>query len=241
MEDLMKKQAVLASVMTMGMAAILAAPVEARSFRVNSTADLPDTRPGDGICDASGRRSRPTCTLRAAVMEANATRGEDRILLESGRYSLNRPGAHENAGSTGDLDISDHVAILGSPGGTVVDGAGLDRVFHVVDDGLKIGFRRIAITGGAVPVTGTGAGGIQVDGRGCILDLYSTEIQGNLAANGRQEEICMGSGTLKVFDAQVQSDYNAPNCGKVGTSIAEDTDEFESRNVVADIRLASGQ
>src|SRR5688500_1837174 len=41
----------------------------AASFTVNSTADQPDVSPGDGIC----RTASNTCTLRAAIMEANSS------------------------------------------------------------------------------------------------------------------------------------------------------------------------
>jgi hypothetical protein len=50
-------------------------PVFAATFTVDDTGDTPDAFPGDGICrDVGGR-----CTLRAAVMEANATAGVDLI------------------------------------------------------------------------------------------------------------------------------------------------------------------
>jgi hypothetical protein len=46
-----------------------------RTWTVRSTADTADARPGDGACaDVSGR-----CTLRAAMMEADYLRGDDRI------------------------------------------------------------------------------------------------------------------------------------------------------------------
>ena len=46
-------------------------PAEAATFTVNSTADAVDVNPGNSLCaDATG-----ACTLRAAVMEANALDG----------------------------------------------------------------------------------------------------------------------------------------------------------------------
>ncbi len=51
-------------------------------FVVNSTIDAPDANVGDGICaDAGGN-----CTLRAAVMEANASPGDNSISLPIGEY-----------------------------------------------------------------------------------------------------------------------------------------------------------
>lgn len=47
----------------------------AATFTVDSTADAVDVNPGDGVCAAA---SGP-CTLRAAIMEANAFGGPDII------------------------------------------------------------------------------------------------------------------------------------------------------------------
>lgn len=101
------------------------------SFRVNSTADDIDANPGDGVCaTASGE-----CTLRAAVLEANALHGPQIIILPAGEYQLTRSGCCENAGDSGDLDITDDTTIIGagaeltgiSPGET----AFVDRIFDI--------------------------------------------------------------------------------------------------------------
>lgn len=51
---------------------------------VNSTEDAEDINPGDGVCDTGGPfvNGRPECTLRAAIMESNATVGPDKITFE---------------------------------------------------------------------------------------------------------------------------------------------------------------
>lgn len=49
--------------------------LSAATFTVNSTDDGPDANPGDGVCATSGG----TCTLRAAIQEANALTGTDTI------------------------------------------------------------------------------------------------------------------------------------------------------------------
>ena len=56
--------------------------VQAASFVVNSTADLPDANPGNGVC-ATGSGA---CTLRAAIMEANSSPGADTITIPAGVY-----------------------------------------------------------------------------------------------------------------------------------------------------------
>jgi CSLREA domain-containing protein len=49
----------------------------AGEFIVNSSADGVDVNPGDGVCRAAG--NSPTCTLRAAIQEANAYSNSDTI------------------------------------------------------------------------------------------------------------------------------------------------------------------
>ncbi|MFN9720936.1 MAG: PKD domain-containing protein [Planctomycetota bacterium] len=95
---------------------------------LDSFLDNPDTNPGDGrAADVNGLR-----TLRAAVMESNASVGSDVIVLQAGTYTLSRGGAFEEGGLTGDLDVTGNLVIRGAGAGlTVIDAAFLDRVFHV--------------------------------------------------------------------------------------------------------------
>ncbi|BFM09516.1 hypothetical protein GCM10025791_32700 [Halioxenophilus aromaticivorans] len=96
-----------------------------KTFTVNSYEDLPDGNPGDGFCNITNASNDGTCTLRAAVMEANARSGVDLIRVPTGRYTLTR----EKTGSAeaddtpedawGDLDITDSVAIVGIVGDSI--------------------------------------------------------------------------------------------------------------------------
>lgn len=75
---------------------------------------MPDALPGDGNC--SYLEIPPpdvaTCSLRAAIMEANATDAVDSILLGNGAsYKLTIDGHNEDLGATGDLDIRRPVTI----------------------------------------------------------------------------------------------------------------------------------
>jgi CSLREA domain-containing protein len=58
-----------------------AQPPTAKTFTVNSTADAADKSPGDGSCFTGNRdvANQEECTLRAAIQEANAHRGADKI------------------------------------------------------------------------------------------------------------------------------------------------------------------
>jgi CSLREA domain-containing protein/uncharacterized repeat protein (TIGR01451 family) len=108
-------------------------------FVVDSTADVVDDNPGDGFCLTSGGE----CTLRAAVMEANAWDGPDIIDLSlindpNSPITLTRSGVDETFTLTpggaeacivdieanaaiGDLDITQDLQIVGAgPGLTVI-------------------------------------------------------------------------------------------------------------------------
>src|SRR5262245_35074071 len=72
-------------------------------------------------------------SLREAVIQANAAQGANTIVVPAGSYMLTRAGTGEEAAVTGDLDLTAHVTIKGAgAGASIVDGAGLDRVFHVL-------------------------------------------------------------------------------------------------------------
>ncbi len=118
------------------------------TFTVNSTVDSVDASPGNGVCaDLLAR-----CTLRAAIMEANALAGADTISVPAGTYTLTLPAGvsplpaydRERLLSTGavqtggDLDIinGDLTIIGASPSTTIIQAGsttagGIDRVFDV--------------------------------------------------------------------------------------------------------------
>src|SRR5215472_6809406 len=57
-------------------------PQAGRIFVVNSAGNSPDVNPGDGRCDTDATTPGEQCTLRAAIMEANASPGDDAIRFE---------------------------------------------------------------------------------------------------------------------------------------------------------------
>lgn len=134
---------------------VVAGPALAATFTVNSTADTVDVNPGNGICaDAAGQ-----CTMRAAIMEANALAGDDTITLPPGTYTLTIPGVGENASATGDLDVTGNLTINGADAAiTVIDAAGLDRVLEV-HPGATLKVHAVTIRGGN-PGPGISGGGI---------------------------------------------------------------------------------
>ena len=122
------------------------AGVNAATFVVNSTLDRGDANPGNGICASSDG----SCTLRAAIQEANMLPGADIIQLPAGTYALQiadlgieiLPGMTDLSES-GDFDITGPVTIVGAGAGlTILDGGapplgvapevrGMDRLFQI--------------------------------------------------------------------------------------------------------------
>jgi CSLREA domain-containing protein len=93
----------------------------ATTFTVDSTADEDDTTPGDGVCKtASG-----TCTLRAAVEEANDPAvTPDTIILPAGHYVFSIAQT---------MVVRDAITIVGAGADTtVIDAAGIASSFHIL-------------------------------------------------------------------------------------------------------------
>ncbi len=160
------------------------------NFTVNSTADLPDANPADGVCAAADG----SCTLRAAIMQANATTGADTITLPAGTYTLTRVGFDDNA-SAGDLDITESLTINGAGSTlTIVDGNGIvtnDRVFHILITAEKVTMSGLTIRKGVASADstpkGNGGGICREDDSGAStreFHLNDVIIEENSAANG---------------------------------------------------------
>lgn len=107
---------------------LLAGPSSAAIFTVNSTVDAVDANVGDGVCAAIGG----ACTLRAAVMEANADFVFDLIELPAGHYVLSIEGPEAFLGGAGDLEVSGApLKIEGDDATTtIIDANGIDAVFE---------------------------------------------------------------------------------------------------------------
>lgn len=109
---------------------LIGMPCLSAELTVDRLDDAVDAVPGDGVCATA---PEPGCSLRAAIQEANALPGPDDIILPAGTFLLSRAGADENAASTGDLDVTDALSIVGAGSeATIVDGAALDRVMDLL-------------------------------------------------------------------------------------------------------------
>jgi len=161
------------------------------TFVVTKTADT-----NDGSCNAD-------CSLREAIVSANATSSPDVIALSAGTYALSLAGAGEDAGATGDLDITDSLTINGAGTvKTIIDGGALDRVFHI-HAGSSVLIRDLTIRNGRV-LDANGGGICNEQG---FLTLVNCSVADNVAdgddaptveANVRGGGLYTDGGTLTI-------------------------------------------
>jgi len=173
--------------------------VPATILTVSSTSDARDANPGDGDCDDGAGN----CTLRAAIMEANALVGADTVTLPTGTYQLTM-GGRDDAAHAGDLDITDDLTINGAGADTTfIDGGGIDRVFDV-----KLG-STLEISGVTVQSGRSDwGGGILNEG---TLTLTDSTKRDNIALTGGG---VYNNGNLNVINSTISG--NTTNSGGGG-------------------------
>ncbi|HEY0781657.1 MAG TPA: CSLREA domain-containing protein [Thermoanaerobaculia bacterium] len=188
----------LATILTVAAGAI---PAGATILQVTKTADT-----NDGACDSD-------CSLREAIVAANAHPGADVILLPAGIYNLAIAGAGDSSAATGDLDIVGELTILGAGAtSTIIDARFLDRVFDI-PAGSTLDMTGVTIRGGLVPGSG---GGIRNHG---TLTLARVVVSGNTASSGGLGGGIFSDGALDLRDSTV----NGNHADQGGGGIAADT------------------
>lgn len=148
-----------------------AAPVEAATFNVNSTADVSDVTPGNGVCETA--TGNGICTLRAAVQEANALADADIINLASNTYSL---------GSA--LFLNSSLSLVGTGASTTfIQETAADRVIAITSFSATVGIQNLTIQNGGAPAGYLG-GGISIWNSGNTITLTDVVVQNNQAGDG---------------------------------------------------------
>jgi hypothetical protein len=155
------------------------------TFTVNSTLDQPDDLTIPGTCHTTAN----TCTLRAAVMQANRTSGIGAtIILPSGVYTLTIPVAGADGEANGDLNLttpgsgSPTITITGAGAGvTIIDANHLDRVFHVHPNRVAA-ISDVTIRNGYLAGANADGGGIYNEGS---LTVSRASISANHVAVGQ--------------------------------------------------------
>ncbi len=172
-----------------------ASPAHAQTaFTVDSCADEPDRRPGDGLCETRDG----TCTLRAAVEEANTSGGSETatISVPAGEYVLVRTSGTEPAEQLYALSVTGDVAISGA-------GAAATKVLVRSEEdfpklALRIAYGAVARVEG-VTFEGSGnKGGILASGRLVVSRCVATGHRGEQAPIGTDL-----NGELEILESAI--------------------------------------
>jgi len=218
------------------------ANAQAATFSVNTNNDTADSDLFDGRCETA---ITGTCSLRAAIQQANALGGNDTIILPAGRYVLQGLD-NEDFSRNGDLDIREDLTIIGfSSDTTSIDTKGLDRIFDIHDannvslkgitlingnsknkDGGAIRFARAGISG-VLPVykledivirnsnAGLASGGAVYIGMNSSVELSRVVIDSNTAQDGGA--IYSLTASLSFQDSKITNNRATRNGGGVAS------------------------
>src|SRR5262245_15221377 len=180
----------------------------AATFTVDSTADQVDAKPGDGKCATAVG----TCTLRAAIQEANEG-GGGTINLNPGTYTLAiAPNGALPLAATGDLDVYGALTIAGGGAATtIIDGGGVDRVF-AMQVASRVEISDVTIRNGLAQ-PGDDGGGIVNYGN---LSLENVTVSGNKTrSDATLSADAPGGGIFNAATLQLR------NCTISGNSAAD--------------------
>ncbi|MGB4858717.1 MAG: hypothetical protein WBP11_05260, partial [Dokdonella sp.] len=177
------------------------------TFNVNTVVDLADDNTSDGLCHTSTN----TCSLRAAVMQANHWSNPEYAIinLPAGVYLLSIPvpfGAVDDE-AVGDLNLTtaliagQRIVILGqSAASTIIDANHVGSVFAIAQ-GRPATISNVTIRGGNSLFSG---GGIRNEGD---LTLFRSTVENNTAHTGGggidnfQGALLVKSSTIRSNDA----------------------------------------
>lgn len=218
----------------------------AMTFTVDDTADAVDAAPGDGLCATAGG----TCTLRAAVQEANAWPGADVIRLQPGKtYTLTLHGANENKAATGDLDILDDVTINGagasndpnSPNfanATIIDGDGADRVLDILNPAASVIVSGVIVKHGQLNGSNVTGAGINNAGNLTINDsLITSNDFGQLQGGGGGGGIAISQGTLTINHSNISGNRAS---GFAGINVSQGKVDITDSSIIGNQSQGSG-
>ncbi len=191
----------------------LGAPVpraHAATFVVTKTADT-----NDGACDAD-------CSLREAIIAANASAGDDTITVPAGTFTLTIAGTGEDAAATGDLDITSNITINGAgASSTIIEGGtslatSVDRVFHVTG-AFTVNISGVTVRNGKASDNG---GGIYHSAG--TLTITNSTFSNNSATN-RGGGIYVSNGTATITNSTFSGNSATGGTKRQGGGIYNDS------------------
>lgn len=161
-------------------------PATTLVLTVTTTEDLVDVAPGDGVCEAT--TGAGNCTLRAAVMEANATPDATtvRVVLAAGASYVLTLGEDCNreageSGSKDDLDVHRSLTVIGNGASVRTDGG---EVYSPEWGSIPCDFRVFENHRGHLALTELSLTGYTLFGQGGALLNHSSAQLTDVAATG---------------------------------------------------------
>jgi hypothetical protein len=176
----------------------------------NPLPNIPDGAPG---------------SLRADIIASNLDGQDNTLILSPGHYLLTLPNTagQENAGATGDLDITavGHTITIEGAGAdvTVVDAGGIDRVFQILTT-VNVIFRNLTITvGRAVDNGAAGAtsSSTQAEGGGILIGPGYSLIDNTISTGSVTLDHVLVEGNMAVGGTDMRGDGQAAIGGGIVT------------------------
>jgi hypothetical protein len=178
------------------------------TFEVDAAKDLADLVPGDGFC----RTEDETCSLRAAVEEANASAGPDAIVVPRGRFRL----------VLGSLAVSEDLEVAGDGSdSTTLQGDRLQRVLRVAP-GVNAAITAMTIRSGG----GEDGAGIYNEGNLTLTSLILMRHSADAWSGGA----LYNSGAATLLDVKVLGNNALFGAGIYNSGVLEMTDTLLRRN-----------
>lgn len=178
--------------------ALIATPAQASATFI---VDRMDDTASATACTAAAN----DCSLRGAILAANALSGADTIILPVGTYVLTIAGTGEDAAATGDLDVTGDLTLSGnSATDTTINGNGIDRVIQITST-VTVSLSNMTITGGSF--AGGMGGGVFNQGN---LSVSNVTLTGNSASEGGG--LASQNGVATIINTTVFSN-TAPGSG----------------------------
>jgi len=183
-----------------------------------------DTTTDDATLSACDPTVPNDCSLRGAIIAANQDTISDTINLPAGRYKLTIPSINStesNAGNVpeiGDLDISTDMSIIGTgPGQTIISGrefytSTAARVLHLQMADTDVTLQGVTLEGGYYKNSTSGS--LIYNNAGGVVELQDVVLRDSIGLDGAPIVNRSNSGTLRITDASILSNYGS-NTGAI--------------------------
>jgi hypothetical protein len=179
-------------------------PVAASQWVVDTTVDLVDVMPGDGLCQTV----QNSCSLRAAISSSNETASVDSIVIPAGHYQLSLAGANEDFNQSGDLDVLQPVMMQGA-GQTevVIDGLLLDRILDIQANG-PVEISGVSLSAGRSHSVNRPGTAIDIH-QGSALIIRDSTVSGNNHPDDSESAAILQRGELLAERLRVQDNQGS--------------------------------